>query len=234
MRILDKSNTFPKKNQHLITYNKESAIIHSIINHSIIQSQIPMNITSIAIPLPINNIDTDQIIPAKFLKQVDKEGYGQNLFHNWRYLADGSPNPEFELNKPEHQGAEILIAGSNFGSGSSREHAAWALTGYGIKVVVSAKFADIFKGNAYNNGILPIELKENAVDTLFHAIDLFPETQIEVNLEEQTIRAKSIDFEETFQIPAFKKECLLQGVDETTFLIGLREEVAAYEKRAQS
>ncbi|NQZ76393.1 MAG: 3-isopropylmalate dehydratase small subunit [Ekhidna sp.] len=188
-----------------------------------------MNINSTAIPLPIDNVDTDQIIPAKFLKQVDKVGYGKNLFYNWRFTADGSPNEDFILNKPERKQASILVAGNNFGCGSSREHAAWAIADYGIKSIISTQFADIFKGNAYNNGILPIELHEKPVSLLMEAITQNPEVQITIDLSSQRLTCKSIALEEEFEIHPFKKQCLLDGVDETEYLINLRKEVEEYE-----
>ncbi|MEQ9402802.1 MAG: 3-isopropylmalate dehydratase small subunit [Cyclobacteriaceae bacterium] len=189
-----------------------------------------MNIRSIAIPLPIANIDTDQIIPAEFLKQVDKDGYGKNLFYNWRFKDDGSLNQEFELNKPERQGAEILVAGNNFGCGSSREHAAWAVAGFGVKAVISSQFADIFRGNAYNNGILPVELKVQVLKKVMDVITERPETEIEIDLIAQEVRIPVIGLSEKFDISPFKKECLLNGVDETEYLINLRGEVEKFEK----
>ncbi len=190
-----------------------------------------MHVRSIAIPLSINNIDTDQIIPARFLKQVDKKGYGENLFSNWRYNKDGSINEDFELNKPERKGAQIIIAGNNFGCGSSREHAAWAVTGFGIKVVISSKFADIFRDNAYNNGILPVELANDTLKVLMDATTNLPETILEVTLEKQTIAIPSAGFITHFDIPPFKKQCLLEGLDEAEYLINLRGEIAAFEKQ---
>ena len=190
-----------------------------------------MQISTTAIPLPIDNIDTDQIIPAKFLKQVDKLGYGKNLFYSWRYLEDGSPNPDFILNQPERSNAKILIAGNNFGCGSSREHAAWAVADYGIKAIVATQFADIFKGNAYNNGILPIELDKTIVDQLIQKSLDSAETVIDINLEDQTILCDEINLKESFDIHPFKKQCLMKGMDETAFLINLRPEILAYESQ---
>lgn len=188
-----------------------------------------MQINSTAIPLPIDNIDTDQIIPAKFLKQVDKLGYGKNLFFSWRYLADGSPDPNFVLNQQERSSSEILIAGNNFGCGSSREHAAWAVAGHGIKAIISTQFADIFKGNAYNNGILPIELGKPFVDQLLQESLNSPNTTINIDLENQTISCNAINMNQSFDIHPFKKQCLMKGMDETEFLINLRPEIMAYE-----
>ncbi len=189
-----------------------------------------MQINSTTIPLPIDNIDTDQIIPAKFLKQVDKSGYGKHLFNSWRYLSDSNPYPEFILNKPERSNAKILIAGNNFGCGSSREHAAWAIADYGIQAVISTQFADIFKGNAYNNGILPIELPKESVDIMLQKSLDKPEFKIRIDLESQKVIAEELNLEETFEIHPFKKQCLLEGVDETEYLIKLRPEIVAYEK----
>ncbi|WP_420316622.1 3-isopropylmalate dehydratase small subunit [Ekhidna sp.] len=190
-----------------------------------------MEIRSKAIPLPIDNIDTDQIIPAKFLKQTDRLGYGKNLFYAWRYLADGSPNPDFELNKPARKDAEILIAGSNFGCGSSREHAAWAIAGFGIKVILSTQFADIFKGNAYNNGILPVELDEHSIAAITQLVLDQPETEIDVSLLDQLVKVSTLNLEKSFHISPFKKECLLNGVDETDYLIKLRDQVEQFEQQ---
>lgn len=190
-----------------------------------------MEIRSNAIPLPIDNIDTDQIIPAKFLKQTDRLGYGKNLFYAWRYLPDGSVNPEFELNKPARKGAEILIAGNNFGCGSSREHAAWAVSDYGIKVVLSTQFADIFKGNAYNNGILPIELDKETIADITQLVLDQPETVVEVSLSDQLVKVSTLNLVKSFDISLFKKECLLNGMDETDYLINLRDQVEQFEQQ---
>ncbi len=189
-----------------------------------------MQINSKAIPLLINNIDTDQIIPAEFLKQVDKSGYGKNLFYSWRYLKDYQPDPDFVLNHPDRAGAEILIAGNNFGCGSSREHAAWAIGDYGIKAIISSQFADIFKGNAYNNGILPIVLSEENVEKLAISSKEEPEAKIFIDLKSQTVSCDNIDLNETFEIHPFKKQCLMEGVDETQYLINLRQEIIEFEK----
>lgn len=189
-----------------------------------------MRIKSNAIPLPIDNIDTDQIIPAEFLKQVDKAGYGKNLFYSWRYLAGNELNPAFVLNESERSEAKIIIAGNNFGCGSSREHAAWAIADYGIKAIISTQFADIFKGNAYNNGILPIILDEERVSQLMQASEADPHLEIEIDLKSQLISCEDIQLNESFEIHPFKKQCLLEGVDETEFLINLRPEIVAFEE----
>ncbi len=188
-----------------------------------------MKISSKALPLPIDNIDTDQIIPAEFLKQVDKSGYGKNLFYNWRYTEGYEPDPNFVINEKKRSGAEILIAGNNFGCGSSREHAAWAISDYGIKAVISSQFADIFKGNAYNNGVLPIELSEEKVKIFMDVATSLPDTIIDIDLASQIISCDALGIEETFDIHPFKKQCLLDGVDETEYLIKLRPEILAFE-----
>lgn len=189
-----------------------------------------MRINSTSIPLPIDNVDTDQIIPAQFLKQVDKIGYGKHLFNSWRYLPDGNPNPDFILNKQERSDAQILIAGNNFGCGSSREHAAWAIADYGIQAVISTQFADIFKGNAYNNGILPIQLSKQSVDAIMQQSLDKPDLSIQIDLESQTVTVDEIGIKEIFEIHPFKKQCLMEGVDETEYLIKLRPEIEAFEK----
>lgn len=188
-----------------------------------------MKINATTIPLPIENIDTDQIIPAKFLKQVDKKGYGKNLFRSWRYLEGDKPNEEFILNKPERKEATILLAGNNFGCGSSREHAAWAIADYGIQAIISTQFADIFKGNAYNNGLLPIELKKERLDELMQASLDNPQLEIKVDLEKQEVYSPALGMKESFSIHPFKKQCLMEGVDETEFLISLRSEIQEFE-----
>jgi len=189
-------------------------------------------IISTGIVLPIDNIDTDQIIPAKFLKATDKKGFGKNLFYNWRYNIDGTDNPEFAFSKFE-DGSAILIAGNNFGCGSSREHAAWAIADYGIKAVVSSQFADIFKGNALNNGILPIEINAEKVEALQAYINKNKSTNIEIDLKSQTIKVNTPDFhfEENFAIDELKKKFLMEGLSEIEYLIGLREEIAAFEQK---
>lgn len=192
-----------------------------------------MKILSTAVPIMINQIDTDQIIPAEFLRKIDKAGFGNYLFHNWRMLDDQQVNPEFPLNKPVYQNAEILIAGENFGCGSSREHAVWALVDYGFKAVIAPGFADIFKGNACNNGLLPIELSENKVNSLARAISEKPTLQLIIDLEKQEVRCDDILFSHIFEIDAFKKECLLSGKDETEYLISLRDCIEQFEKKKE-
>ncbi|MBC6410358.1 MAG: 3-isopropylmalate dehydratase small subunit [Ekhidna sp.] len=190
-----------------------------------------MKINSTTIPLPIDNIDTDQIIPAKFLKQVDKKGYGKHLFRNWRYSEGDSQDPDFILNKPERKEATILLAGNNFGCGSSREHAAWALADFGIRAIISTQFADIFKGNAYNNGIVPIELEKEQVNVLIRGSLQNPNLKIEIDLENQKVLSPALGIKETFDIHPFKKQCLVEGVNETEFLINLRPEIQEFESK---
>ena len=186
--------------------------------------------TSTCVPLPIENVDTDQIIPARFLKATTREGFGDNLFADWRYNRDGSPKTDFVLNDPTYSG-EVLVAGKNFGSGSSREHAAWAIGGYGFKVVVSSFFADIFRGNALNNGILPVVVSDEFLSELFKSSDNDPKTTVTVNLEEQTITNNATGKSESFEINAYKKECLLKGLDDIDFLMSNMDKILQYEDK---
>lgn len=186
-------------------------------------------ITSTLVPLPIENVDTDQIIPARFLKATTREGFGDNLFADWRYDKDGNPRTDFVLNNPTYSG-EVLVAGKNFGSGSSREHAAWAIGGYGFKVVVSSFFADIFRNNALNNGILPVVVTDEFLQKLFDAVNENPQATVTVNLEEQTITNNSSGEEESFEINAYKKISLLQGLDDIDFLLSNKDEIETYEQ----
>jgi 3-isopropylmalate/(R)-2-methylmalate dehydratase small subunit len=186
-------------------------------------------ITSTYVPLPIENVDTDQIIPARFLKATTREGFGNNLFADWRYDKEGNPKPDFVLNNPTYSG-EILVAGKNFGSGSSREHAAWAIAGYGFKVVVSSFFADIFRNNALNNGVLPVVVSSNFLNSLFESVQKNPKATITVDLEAQTIRNNETDEQESFEINAYKKECLLKGLDDIDYLLSNKDKIEAYEK----
>ena len=185
-------------------------------------------LVSRAIPLPIEHIDTDQIIPARFLKATDKKGFGDNLFRDWRYDKTDQPNPDFVLNQAHYHG-QILVAGTNFGCGSSREHAAWALAGYGFKVVVSCFFADIFKGNALNNGLLPIQVTEEFLQQLFALLEREPKTQFEVNLNDQSFKVLGHDLATQFNIDPYKKTCLLNGYDDIDYLVSKREAIAAFE-----
>ena len=188
-------------------------------------------LTSTCVPLPIENVDTDQIIPARFLKATTREGFGNNLFADWRYHKDGSPKSDFVLNNPTYSG-QVLVAGKNFGSGSSREHAAWAIAGYGFKVVVSSFFADIFRNNALNNGILPVVTSEGFLSELFASIHNNPKATVTVNLEEQTIRNNETGTSESFEINSYKKECLLKGLDDIDFLLSNQSLTEAWESRA--
>ena len=187
-------------------------------------------ITSTYVPLPIENVDTDQIIPARFLKATTREGFGDNLFADWRYDKEGNPKPDFVLNNPTYSG-EILVAGKNFGSGSSREHAAWAIAGYGFKVVVSSFFADIFRNNALNNGVLPVVVSSNFLNSLFESVQKNPKATITVDLEAQTIRNNETGEQESFEINAYKKECLLKGLDDIDYLLSNKDKLEAYEKK---
>ncbi|SHJ68448.1 3-isopropylmalate dehydratase small subunit [Aquimarina spongiae] len=185
-------------------------------------------LTSAAIPLPIENIDTDQIIPARFLKATSRDGFGENLFRDWRFHKDGSANTDFVLNNPTYKGS-ILVAGDNFGCGSSREHAAWAIHDYGIKVVVSSFFADIFKGNALNNGVLPVQVTPEFLQSLLQTIEKNPETQIEVDLKAQKITEINSGNSASFEINSYKKTCLMNGYDDIDFLISNKSEIEAFE-----
>ncbi len=186
--------------------------------------------SSTCIPLPMENVDTDQIIPARFLKATSRQGFGDNLFRDWRYDKDGNPIKSFVLNDPTYSGT-ILIAGKNFGSGSSREHAAWAVAGYGFKVVVSSFFADIFKNNALNNCVLPVVVSEAFLASLFASIKENPKTEVTVNLEEQTIKNEATGEKESFDINPYKKNCLLQGYDDIDFLLSKKSDIEAWENK---
>ena len=180
------------------------------------------------VPLPQRDVDTDQIIPAEFLKVTDKAGLVEGLFKRWRFTPDGAPDPDFPLNKPEYQGAEILLAGDHFGCGSSREHAPWALAGWGLRAIVSTSFADIFRNNALKNGLLPIVVDEATHAGLFAAAETDPAAELAVDLAAQTLTlpdGQSVHFE----IDAFNKTCLLQGVDQLGYLLGLQPEIEAFE-----
>jgi len=185
-------------------------------------------IESTACPLPIENIDTDQIIPARFLKATKREGFGENLFRDWRYNPDGSPRDNFVLNNKIY-GGKILVAGRNFGCGSSREHAAWAIYDYGFRVVVSSFFADIFRNNSLNNGLLPVQVSDSFLQILLSAIQANPQTDITVNLEKQTIAIAVTGQSESFAISSFKKLCLMNGFDDIDYLVSLKDEINAFE-----
>ena len=187
-------------------------------------------ITSTCVPLPLENVDTDQIIPARFLKATTREEkfFGDNLFRDWRYHPDGSLNKDFVLNNPTY-GGQILVAGKNFGSGSSREHAAWAIADYGFRVVVSSFFADIHKNNELNNFVLPVVVTEEFLAELFDSISKDPKTEVEVNLPEQTITNKATGKSEHFEINAYKKDCLINGLDDIDYLLANKSKIEAFE-----
>lgn len=187
-------------------------------------------ITSTCVPLPIENVDTDQIIPARFLKATTREGFGDNLFADWRYAKDGAPKTDFVLNDATYSG-EVLVAGKNFGSGSSREHAAWALGGYGFKVIVSSFFADIFQNNALNNGILPIVISEGFLQKLFEDIENSAATSVTVDLVNQQIANNASGQKESFDINPYKKNCLLDGLDDIDFLLSNKDKIEQYEQQ---
>ena len=184
-------------------------------------------LTSSAVPLPIENVDTDQIIPARFLKATKREGFGDNLFRDWRYNPDNSPKQDFVLNNPIYSG-KILVGGRNFGSGSSREHAAWAVYDYGFRCVVSSFFADIFKGNSINVGILPVQVTPEFLDKIFKAIEKDPKTQLEVSLEKQTITLLATGDKESFDINGYKKHNLLNGFDDIDYLQAMKSEIETF------
>ncbi len=186
-------------------------------------------INSRFVPLAMENIDTDQIIPARFLKATTREGFGQNLFRDWRYENDdpSQPKKDFILNNPSYSG-EILVAGKNFGCGSSREHAAWSILDYGFRVVVSSFFADIFRNNALNNGLLPVQVSEDFLQSIFA---LSPTSTLTINLEEQSITIDETGAKESFAISSYKKTCLLNGFDDIDYLLSLKEEISAFEQK---
>lgn len=186
-----------------------------------------ITLTSTAVPLPIENIDTDQIIPARFLKATTREGFGENLFRDWRYNNDQSPKNDFVLNNPTYKG-KILVAGKNFGCGSSREHAAWSIYDYGFRVVISSFFADIFKNNALNNALLPIQVSDDFLSKVFAAIEKKPDTRIVVNLADQKVTLED-GTTESFDINAYKKTCLMNGYDDIDYLLSLRDEIKHFE-----
>ena len=185
-------------------------------------------ITSTCVPLPLENVDTDQIIPALFLKATDKKGFGDNLFRDWRYNKDGSLKKDFVLNDPRYSGV-ILVAGKNFGSGSSREHAAWAIAGYGFRVVISSFFADIHKNNELNNFVLPVVVSESFLAELFASIDANPKTEVVVDLPNQTVTNTATGKSETFEINGYKKHCLMNGLDDIDYLLQNKDKIEEWE-----
>lgn len=188
-------------------------------------------ITSTCVPLPVENVDTDQIIPARFLKATtrDEKFFGENLFRDWRYNADGSPKKDFVLNDPRYSGC-ILVAGKNFGSGSSREHAAWAIAGYGFKVVISSFFADIHKNNELNNFVLPVVVSEDFLKELFESIEKDPSCQVRVDLPSQTVTNLASGRSENFEINSYKKYCLMNALDDIDYLLSQKDRIEEYEK----
>lgn len=186
-------------------------------------------LSSTAVPLPIENVDTDQIIPARFLKATERKGFGDNLFRDWRYQSDDTPKEHFVLNNPIYSG-KILVGGKNFGSGSSREHAAWAIYDYGFRCVVSSFFADIFRGNCMNIGVLPVQVSPNFLTKIFEAIEADPNTEFEVNLPEQTFTIQTTDEKENFDINNYKKENLLNGFDDIDYLLNIKSEIESFAK----
>ncbi|MCW5515387.1 3-isopropylmalate dehydratase small subunit [Muriicola sp. Z0-33] len=182
---------------------------------------------STAVPLPLENVDTDQIIPARFLKATERKGFGDNLFRDWRYNADNTPKEQFVLNNPIYSG-KILVGGKNFGSGSSREHAAWAIYDYGFRAVVSSFFADIFRNNCLNIGVLPVQVSAEFLQKIFSAIEADPDTMLEIHLENQVIRLLDSGEQESFQINDYKKENMLNGFDDIDYLINIKEEIRSF------
>ncbi len=182
-----------------------------------------------AVPLPIENVDTDQIIPARFLKAIERKGFGDNLFRDWRFDQDGSPKADFVLNNPKYSG-KILVGGKNFGSGSSREHAAWAVYDYGFRCVVSSFFADIFRGNCLNIGVLPVQVSAEFLQKIFDAIDRDPKVEFEVSLPEQTITITTTGERENFDINDYKKNNMLNGYDDIDYLLNIKEEIEEFAK----
>ena len=186
--------------------------------------------TGVAVPLDSANIDTDQIIPKQFLLAVDRNGFGKHLFHDWRYLDDAETkdNPEFNLNKPEYKGATILVARDNFGNGSSREHAPWALMGYGFRAIIAPTFADIFYNNSLGNGLLPVKLTAQEVDEIFKVLTAKPGTQITISLENMTVDVDSLHFK--FDLDPFRRHCMLEGLDAISLTLQHQEDISNYEK----
>ena len=188
-----------------------------------------ITIESTCVPLPIENVDTDQIIPARFLKATSREGFGDNLFRDWRYTRDDRPKDDFVLNYSTYEG-KILVAGKNFGSGSSREHAAWAIYDYGFRVVISSFFADIFKNNSLNNGLLPVQVSEQYLENIFMEIEKNPKLKIRVDLENQNITILSTKVSEGFEISPYKKKCLMNGYDDIDYLFSIKDKIENYEQ----
>lgn len=186
-------------------------------------------LTSAVVPLNIENIDTDQIIPARFLKATTREGFGENLFRDWRYNGDNTPKPEFVMNNPTYSG-RVLVAGKNFGCGSSREHAAWAIQDAGFDAVISSFFADIFKGNALNNGLLPIQVSDDFLAQIFKSVDANAQSALEVDLENQTVTIVDTGAKESFEINPYKKSCLINGYDDIDFILAQKQLIETFEQ----
>ena len=186
-------------------------------------------LTSAVVPLNIENIDTDQIIPARFLKATTREGFGENLFRDWRYNGDNTPKPEFVMNNPTYSG-RVLVAGKNFGCGSSREHAAWAIQDAGFDAVISSFFADIFKGNALNNGLLPIQVSDDFLAQIFKSVDANAQSALEVDLENQTVTIVDTGAQESFEINPYKKSCLINGYDDIDFILAQKQLIESFEQ----
>lgn len=184
-------------------------------------------LTSTVVPLPAENVDTDQIIPARFLKATEREGFGDNLFRDWRYDVEGNPKKDFVLNDPTYSG-KILLSGKNFGSGSSREHAVWAIYDYGFRAVVSSFFADIFKNNCLNIGVLPVTISPEFAEVLFKAVDADPKTEVEIDIDKQKITLLSTGASELFDINSYKKENMKNGFDDIDYLLNIKDEIAAF------
>ncbi len=190
-----------------------------------------ITIVSTCVPIPVENIDTDQIIPARYLKATSRDGFGENLFRDWRFLPNGDPNPEFVLNIPAFTG-RILVSGKNFGSGSSREHAAWAIYDYGFRVVVSSSFADIFSNNALNNGLLPVRVSAPFLQNLFEEVMYNPGILVKIDLVKQEISIPDRDKSEWFDINPYKKSCLINGYDDIDYLLSIKKEITEFEKKS--
>ena len=200
---------------------------HQILNNKMAYDKFTI-LKSTAVPLPIENVDTDQIIPARFLKATKREAFGDNLFRDWRYNPDNTPKQDFVLNNPIYSG-KILVGGRNFGSGSSREHAAWAIYDYGFRCVVSSFFADIFKGNSLNIGILPVQVSEEFLDKIFQAIEADPKAELEINLPDETITIVATGEQETFYINGYKKHNMINGFDDIDYLQAMKSEIMEFE-----
>jgi 3-isopropylmalate/(R)-2-methylmalate dehydratase small subunit len=190
-----------------------------------------ITLESTVVPLPVENVDTDQIIPARFLKATTREGFGDNLFRDWRYDKDNRPVSSFVLNRSVYSG-KVLVCGKNFGSGSSREHAAWAIFDYGFRAVVSSFFADIFKNNSLNNGLLPVQVSPAFLAKIFAEVERNPQTKIRIDLEKQEISLPATGEKEHFDINPYKKTCLINGYDDIDYLLSIKDEIAAYEQKA--